>query len=271
MFFLLSKHQPVGAKEMQYPVPLKKMDDVLIQSSKHGRPDETPQATNKATRLGSTTNENSTNSSNRAHGNNQPAKDNQERRLTPSQNSQPGVPTGLVPGPVYGRVQTNGQSLGLPPLNNNPGQLPVLHHDSGPVPTYHLPQATSGVRNVQSGPPQLGPHAQNVLHTSPPGDSNPIQAPPCVNTANHCGSFPQSDLNPQSAAQTGRQPPCPLPLLHDVRSLIRIYEGIAKLSNTKALELLARATMWHPDVISEIEIALSDQRSAELQSSSGIL
>lgn len=168
-------------------------------------------------------------------------------------------------------------------FNSKPGQLPTLNNNSGPVPLKHLPQEPSGVQNVQSGPSQFDPsqsnfqhsgfHAQNVMHINTPGNMNPIQATPYVNITNFGGPIHPSDLDPQFAAQAGPQPQpaSPFPMLHDVRSLIRIFESVAKLSFNKLPELLALAAMWHPDVLSEIEIALSYQRSAELQSSSALL
>lgn len=266
----------------RYPSPHSKTNGASIQGIKRSRADETSQVANKATRVGSTTNGNGTKSSRQVDGNSQPANSDQGRRVPPSQNIRPGLPTGLVPGTDYGRVQTNGQSL-VPPLNNNPGQFPTLNNNSEPVSTYPSLQAPSGVQNVQSDSPQfglhqsgsrqVGSHTQNVMHNNTPGSTNPIQAPPYNNTTNVADTIHQSDPNPQFAAQAGPQPQpaSQFPLVHDVRSLIHISESIAKLSDTKVLELLARAAMWHPDVLSEIEIALSYQRSAELQSSSGLL
>lgn len=249
---------------MQYTGPLRRTTGAPTQGTKHSRTDETTQVANKAAKLGSTTNGNITKSSHGADISRQSGV-----QATNQRNSQP---HGVAPGPDYDRVQTNGESLLPPRLNHDPEHPPIFNNNSGPIPTNNLPHPPSGVQNMQFGHPQaglhqsgsqhFGSHAQNVTHTNMPERTNPIQAPPCVNT-----------MNPQFAAHTGPQPwpASPFPWLHDVRPLIRISESIARLNSTKVLELLASAAMYHADVLSDIEIALSQQQGAEFQSSSRLV
>lgn len=265
----------------------------MTQGTKRSRTDETTQGLNKAARVGRTTNSDSTNSNYRAGGLSQPAIETHERQLPALQNLQPGTPTiqrVAVPGPDYGRAQTDRPYVVPPPVTTN----------LEPNPTYSSLQAPSGLQSVQhgsssglcqpgpqqygaphsdpskfgrrqSGPQLSGPHAQNGMHGNTYGSMNLVQTPACVNITSRGGSIRQSNADFQSIAQAGHLPPqsaSSFPQLHDVPRITHISQSVARLSNIKALEILATAAVYHPDVLSEVERALSQQQEIEIRKGS---
>jgi hypothetical protein len=126
----------------------------------------------------------------------------------------------------------------------------------------------------QPDPPQSGPHQYNVSYANGPGSVNGFQAQNHGNAVQSGNPIHQSEFNPQSAAQMGPLPPqpaSPYPLSIDTSHLTYISRCIAELGNGKVLELLGSAAMYHADVLSAVEVALSQQRSADIQNSSRLV
>jgi hypothetical protein len=95
---------------------------------------------------------------------------------------------------------------------------------------------------------------------------NGFQAPNHGNAVQSGNAIHQSGPNPQFAAQ-----PSLLPLQPASHYLAYISQSVAKLSNSKVLELLACAAMYHVDVFSNVQAALSQQQSVEIQNSSAMV
>jgi hypothetical protein len=221
---------------MQYPSPPLEGNNASTQGIKRSHTDKHLRVPNKAARMSTTTTGNGIGPVDQANENIQPKRNNQGQHLPPSQAlGGPEVPTiqqihsqlrslVTVPGPDYGRTQTNRQPMVPLPTSSNVGQS-LLDNDLGLLPTYPSLQASSGVQNMhpgsidspcqsgslqsipqQSGPQQSGPPTQNVFYTTTSGSMNPIQAPPYVNTTNLGGAIRQSDPNVQSSAQAGSLP-----------------------------------------------------------------
>lgn len=278
---------------------LGRSDGVTTQGTKRSRSDETNQVLNKAARLRSTTSRDSTRPNNGANENSQLAINTQERQLTAGvptihQNDSRSQSLVAVPSPNHGSIQPNRQSLGPAHLDHSTGQ-PSLGTSHGPVPTYPSLHTPSGVQNMQlsssispdqynaplSGPrqsgtqqsafqhlgphhsgPQYGHHHQVISDNNVPGTTNPAQASTSVDTTHISNLNVQSDSNLHSAVQAR---PSPSPSIHDIQRITHISQSVARLNNTKVLEILACAAVYHPDVLLNVENALSQQQDVELQ------
>jgi hypothetical protein len=126
----------------------------------------------------------------------------------------------------------------------------------------------------QSGPHQSSSHQHNVPYANGSGSMNGFQAPNHGNAVQSGNPIHQSGPNTQFAPQIGPlpyRPAFPSPLSIDTGHLTYISRCIAELGNGKVLELLASAAMYHADVLSAVEVTLSQQRSAEIQNSSRLV
>jgi len=120
----------------------------------------------------------------------------------------------------------------------------------------------------QFGPQLSGPHAPNAMYSNTHGSMNPTQTPACVNDTSRGGFIGQSNPNFQSPTQAFPLAPQPISQhvwQRDTGPLTYISKSIARLSTTKALEILATSAMYHSDTLVAIGDALSQQEEIELQ------
>jgi hypothetical protein len=147
---------------------------------------------------------------------------------------------------------------------------------SGPQPQeFGLPQSGPYQPGLpQSGPYQSGPPQHSLSYGNGSANMNGFHAPNHGNAVQSGNPIHQSGPNPQFAAQPGLPPPqptSPFPFSVDPGRLAHVSRCVAELGHGRVLELLASAAMYRADVLSAVEVAVSQQRSAEIQNSSRLV